>query len=224
MVTFIIAGLIAGVNPKEMPSSILFITIAVNAAMWIVIMAVIIPKLGLPENIHLKTKECIKHYFIGLGLMYLTMIFMGILLQLSNYQPQTQEVASQIIIMGKENIFLALIGPAILIPVIEEFLFRSVLYRSIKVSLSPLIAALISAGVFGLVHGEFDVIPQLIALGLVFTYIYEKSGSIMVASALHATNNSVAIIFMIYGPEIVEWLQATEKQLQSAGFGLLISG
>ena len=210
---FIIAGKITGLHPTNMSSATIFISISANATLWIIITSVINLKLDLPKFDSKHIKEHFITYLSGVGLLYLIMFFLGLLFHYTGFKPQTQNVAEQVKLMGQTSIFLVILGPAILIPAVEELLFRGLLYRSIKRSLSPLIAAIISATLFGLAHMEPDTMPQLIIIGLILTYVYEKSGSIYVPIALHATNNFISVMVLVHGKEIEAFL----KSLTQAG-------
>ncbi|MCM8542630.1 MAG: CPBP family intramembrane metalloprotease, partial [Lentisphaeraceae bacterium] len=173
-----------------------------NAFLWIIISTIIIKILRLPKYDSKKIDEQWTFYIIGVLLLYTSMILFGYLAQEVGFTPKKQDVAKQVIQMSETSIFLVILGPALLIPIVEELLFRSLLYRSLKFSLSPLLAAIISASLFGFAHIEPDTIPQLIIIGLILSYVYEKSGSIIIPIALHATNNFVTIIILVYFPKL----------------------
>lgn len=200
--SFIIAGQITGRVLQEMSSAAKFISISANAFLWIIISTIIIKILRLPKYDSKKIDEQWTFYIIGVLLLYTSMILFGYLAQEVGFTPKKQDVAKQVIQMSETSIFLVILGPALLIPIVEELLFRSLLYRSLKFSLSPLLAAIISASLFGFAHIEPDTIPQLIIIGLILSYVYEKSGSIIIPIALHATNNFVTIIILVYFPKL----------------------
>lgn len=205
---FIIAGIVTGLHPTKMSYAAKFISISANATLWIVISSFLNSKLDLPKFDAKPIKEHFITYLSGVGLLYPILLILGMLFYYTGFKPQTQNVAEQVKLMGQTSIFLVILGPAILIPAVEELLFRGILYRSIKRSLSPLIAAIISATLFGAAHMEPDTMPQLIIIGLILTYVYEKSGSIYVPIALHATNNFNSVMVLIYGKEIEAFLKS----------------
>lgn len=80
-------------------------------------------------------------------------------------------------------------------PLAEELLFRSVLFGSLRQATGPWGAALVTGGLFGVLHlgaGQDDLIPALVAFGAILALTYHYSGSLYVAIALHAANNAVA--------------------------------
>ena len=201
-----------GLKLEEISLATKFTAIAVNAAIWIGICLAVLPKLELPTF----EKKGIKHhaivYSIGVVILYTVMTLFGILMQLTDFKPSQQEVAKQVQQMSETSLFLIIIGPAILIPIVEELLFRGALYKSLKISQSPLAAAIISSILFGLAHLEPDTMPQLITIGFILAYVYEKSGSIIVPCLLHATNNFVSVMVLVYGEEIKAFLESLSQQ------------
>ncbi len=87
-------------------------------------------------------------------------------------------------------------------PVAEEIFFRGFVFGGLRARLSFVWAALISAAIFGAFHytgaGSLTVLPQLMALGLVQAWLYERSGSIYPTIALHMFNNAVAFALLTH--------------------------
>ncbi len=196
--TFVFMAKLMNQDIMKMSLDLKFYAVAVNAGLWIAIATSIIPKLPLPKMEVKTLEENLKIYLSGVGLLYLCSIIFNLILQTSNFKPQTQDVAKDVIKMSESSLFLIILGPVILIPLVEELLFRGLLHRSLKVTLAPKSASIIAATLFGLAHMEPDTIPQLIVIGLVLSYVYEKSGSIWVPAALHATNNFITVMILIY--------------------------
>ena len=84
----------------------------------------------------------------------------------------------------------------VLAPFAEEFLFRGFMYRCLRNRLRPLGAALVIGAVFGSIHYSgpetLELIPMLALLGFLFCMLYERTGSLYPAIALHAINNAIA--------------------------------
>lgn len=88
---------------------------------------------------------------------------------------------------------LLLVLGGLLAPLGEELLFRGVLFGWLR-RWGFVLAAIISAVVFGLAHGLNVVFPAAIVLGLLNAYVYEKSGSIWPSVIAHATNNTLVFV------------------------------
>lgn len=101
-----------------------------------------------------------------------------------------------------------LFGIVILVPIIEEVVFRRVLIGSLSRNIHPYVAILISSVVFGLLHGRVPEILGATVMGFVFGWLYYKSKSILPSILLHVFNNGF-FMFSLYqykqkGPSMLE--------------------
>ncbi|MHA1538520.1 MAG: lysostaphin resistance A-like protein [Alphaproteobacteria bacterium] len=96
--------------------------------------------------------------------------------------------------------YTALVGMlvigGILAPFAEELIFRGLAFGWLRRFWPVWPAALLSAGLFGLVHGLLPIMVAASAVGLVLALAYEKTGSLWSPVIIHATQNSVAIALM----------------------------
>jgi membrane protease YdiL (CAAX protease family) len=93
------------------------------------------------------------------------------------------------------NTLLLVIGAVVVIgvaPVCEELFFRGVLFRVLRQRLPFWPAAVADGILFGFVHGSLVILPVLAVLGIVFCYVYERTGSLFPTIALHSLNNTIA--------------------------------
>jgi membrane protease YdiL (CAAX protease family) len=83
----------------------------------------------------------------------------------------------------------------IVAPICEETCFRGMLFGGLRRRLPRLGAALLSGTIFGALHvfNGIEVVPPLIAFGVILALLYEKTGSILPGIALHVLNNAVAL-------------------------------
>ena len=100
-----------------------------------------------------------------------------------------------------ESTAVAIIAGVLIIvaaPVSEEIFFRGFMFGGLRRRLPFFLAGPIAGAIFGLFHytspDTWAVIPQLAVLGFLFTWVYERSGSILPTMLLHAVNNLVAFI------------------------------
>lgn len=84
-------------------------------------------------------------------------------------------------------------------PIFEEILFRGFLYNALKEKFSTFFSIFISSLIFSLFHGEIFVFLGIFFLGIVLSYIFEKTGNIWVCIGLHFSNNFFAnlVIFIL---------------------------
>ncbi len=81
-------------------------------------------------------------------------------------------------------------------PVSEEVCFRGMLFGGLRTRMPRILAALVSALIFGALHALTGItaVPPLIFFGFVLALLYERTGSIVPGIILHMLNNSVALI------------------------------
>lgn len=90
------------------------------------------------------------------------------------------------------GVWLSFATSVLVAPVVEETLFRGILFGSLTKRFSAVWAALISSIVFGLLHGQTNVIIYTFFLGLILCWLYKRSGSIVPGILLHLLNNIIA--------------------------------
>lgn len=88
------------------------------------------------------------------------------------------------------NVFLI----AVVAPIIEETLFRGLLFGGLKSYFGIWTAIVISAAIFSALHFELVGFVPRFALGVGLGYLYIKSGSIYPSIGLHSLNNLIAVL------------------------------
>ena len=82
-------------------------------------------------------------------------------------------------------------------PVVEELLFRGLMFGALRTRLGVLPSALIVGVAFGLVHVGGSPVAFLLPLALLGTMLcllYHRTGSLYPSMAVHAVNNSLAVV------------------------------
>ena len=98
--------------------------------------------------------------------------------------------------------FIGLILLAVVVaPVIEESVFRGGVYRYLKGRTSITLSLLISGLLFGMIHGNLQSLPGLVAVGICLGLAYELSGSLRVPMFFHAFFNLNSIIWILILPD-----------------------
>lgn len=102
------------------------------------------------------------------------------------------------IITGGGIFWVGLFLSAGVIPIVEEFFFRGLLYRGLRHHLSPNISILVSALLFGIAH--LDIVQGILAgiMGIFLAWMYEKSGSIYIPILMHVLNNTITFLIAWY--------------------------
>lgn len=82
---------------------------------------------------------------------------------------------------------------AIVAPLIEELLFRGLLYGYLRGRAGVVLSVIVSALVFAVLH---VVIPPLFVMGAILAVLAERNRSLWPSIALHATNNGLIVIII----------------------------
>lgn len=88
----------------------------------------------------------------------------------------------------------------IMAPIFEEIVFRGIIQKGlINKGVNPWKAIIISAVIFGLVHGNPWQFVGAVLLGTVLGLVYHKTKSLLLPILLHAFNNLCSSILIFYG-------------------------
>lgn len=110
-----------------------------------------------------------------------------------------------------------LIFAGILTPIVEELIFRRFLIGRLR-PLGEGMAIVISAAIFAVFHMNFTQIFFTFFCGLVWGYVYCRSGKFHYAVLLHMAYNSVYGILL---PYMTEWSLEAMDQIKSVGGTLM---
>lgn len=98
-------------------------------------------------------------------------------------------------VVWDKPIWLNLLYMAILPAVVEEYLFRGVLFQAFR-NCGLFKTAVITSLMFALAHGNLNQFLYAFACGLFFAYLVEASGSVYASMLAHLCLNSVTVILV----------------------------
>ena len=87
-----------------------------------------------------------------------------------------------------------LIFVGILAPVFEELFYRKAVIDRLR-RYGDLPAILLSGLAFGLVHGNFNQVFYTVAVGILLSFIYVKTGSVLYTISIHAAFNLIGGVY-----------------------------
>jgi len=96
-------------------------------------------------------------------------------------------------------------------PVLEEIMFRGIILHGYLKNYKPWTAILVSAFLFGLIHGNLAQGVSAFISGVLFGWIYWKTRSILLVIFLHFINNVLAFFSLLYIP--LEYIDKSSRQL-----------
>jgi len=110
------------------------------------------------------------------------------------------------------NVF-GIFSITIMAPLVEELLFRGAIQgHLLRIGIKPLYAIFISSAIFGIIHMNPAQIPFAFAIGLIFGWLYYRTGSVVPGIIGHFINNTIACIQMAtlteeeFNTKTIEWL------------------
>jgi len=103
--------------------------------------------------------------------------------------PQIETLAPVGLSLG--NFLLLLLLAGLLVPLAEELAFRGLLQGWLRERYGPGAGILLSALIFAAVHGIPMLMPALLLVGLLLGWLYERSGSLWPAVAMHGAFNAI---------------------------------
>ena len=111
--------------------------------------------------------------------------------------PQTPEWFEQIMnsILKNSPLWVTLISVSVFAPLFEEWLCRGIVLRGLLTKMNPAWAIVVSAAFFAVLHmNPWQALPAFM-LGVLFGYVYYKTGSLKLTMLMHFTNNTMSAIF-----------------------------
>jgi uncharacterized protein len=124
--------------------------------------------------------------------------------------------------MGSENtqnivriidyVPLAMIVAAVIGPILEEIVFRKIIFGFLYERFSFIISALISSVIFAFAHFEPEHVLLYSAMGFTFAFLYVKTKRIIVPIIAHVSMNSLVVLMQsIFREDIEKMIQEAEK-------------
>ncbi len=129
--------------------------------------------------------------------------------------PETQEALSIFDDYHWRDLLPHIILACVVAPVVEECLFRGMLYPCLKKFVSPSLAAILCGVVFGAIHMALPQLVALSVLGALLCFIYERSKRIWVPIFIHAVFNGFNVVIAIYLKDIEAYLKSLEQASQN---------
>jgi len=106
-----------------------------------------------------------------------------------------------------KNTAMLFMAMAVLVaPLVEETVFRGYLYPLFARSFGVAASVLLTGVLFGLMHGAqlgwtFGLVMVLVVVGIVFTFVRARTGSVFASYLLHLGYNSTIAVFTILGTQ-----------------------
>lgn len=129
----------------------------------------------------------------GLGVSGISFVWILLVEQLPSLQKSLDAMNTGSKNIAGGNLFGTFMIAVVCAPIIEELLFRGIVFRSIRKISSPWIAILISSALFGAYHMNLVQAVYATLMGIVAAIIYEKKANLLFPIFVHVANNTVAM-------------------------------
>lgn len=114
-----------------------------------------------------------------------------------------------------EKLPLFIIIVAIIGPILEEIIFRKILFGYFSRRFGFWLPAIISSLLFGAAHLDFTFLLTYAVMGMVFCFLYWKTQRILVPMVAHASMNAFVVLMQFALADQLQQYIKQMKQLQS---------
>ncbi|WP_431028196.1 lysostaphin resistance A-like protein [Lysinibacillus sp. LZ02] len=151
---------------------------------------------------------------IGWGIIGFFMVFVGQIVgasieMLLGIEAGSENTATLVEIAKLSPVMIIVI--ALIGPILEEFVFRRVVFGSLIQVQNFLFSAVISAVVFAAIHFDFTHIILYTICGLIFAFLYYKTKRLLTSIVAHILLNSFVCVVQLYGEKILQLYDAVPK-------------
>ncbi len=179
-----------------------YIMVAIELGYLLPVIVVLFIKKAKPITLGLR-KFKPENLAIGCGLIfgaYILIFVHNVILLAFGIAPQGEMLLD---LFEQEDFALLVFVGVIMAPFIEEIFFRGFVYCGLKQKYNWKTAALISSALFAIAHMQLVALIPTFLMGLVLTYLYQRSKSIWPGIILHLIVNSFAF-GMVY---LLSWME-----------------
>lgn len=149
---------------------------------------------------------------IGIFMAYAAQIIASLIeINVFGIQPGSENTEMLVEIVKDVQYFMVV--TAIVGPILEEIIFRKIIFGSLHKRFNFFISALISSLIFAAVHADFTHLLIYTAMGFTFAYLYVRTKRLIVPIAAHVAMNTLVLIVQIF---LADKIKEMEKQLETA--------
>ncbi len=142
------------------------------------------------KSIKLTVKDISLFSLLGISICF---IFNIIVYYLNNIWNFTNLYSERIVLI---NLVITIICTGILGPILEEYLFRGIVYNKLKKFNTKYNSMIITSLIFALLHNNYVNIIYAFLISLILTYVYEKYQTIKAPIIIHMVANTSVILFL----------------------------
>ncbi|MBE6583947.1 MAG: CPBP family intramembrane metalloprotease [Ruminococcaceae bacterium] len=199
---------------KDFYYSTLFLNIVTPVALYVFalpILLIIISSVEVkkPPKRKMGVGQWLVFLLIGFGVMYIGAFVGNFVMDYLSQMVGFDYSNSLDSIIDEENIWITAIFTVIVAPVGEELVFRKLIIDRTQ-KYGGAVCILLSAIVFGLMHGNFYQFFYCVGLGIILGYMYHSTGRVLPCILLHSAINFVGSVVPTWLSPALEGLEALD--------------
>ncbi len=97
----------------------------------------------------------------------------------------------------KQNTFAMLFIVSFLAPILEEIFFRGFILRTLANKMPTILASILTAAIFSLLHYPWQSFGQILLIGLILNHLTIRNNSVLPGVAFHILNNTIAFAILL---------------------------
>lgn len=163
--------------------------------------------------------DALKWSFIGI-FMALGAQYIAALIEMNLFGIEMGSENTEILVDVTKVIPLFIIVTSIIGPILEEIIFRKIIFGSLYNRFNFWIAAFISSLIFAAVHMDFEHLLIYSAMGFTFAFLYVKTKRIIVPIIAHISMNTLVVIVRVIFADDLQELENKLEQVQTIIGGL----
>ncbi|MDD4956445.1 MAG: CPBP family intramembrane metalloprotease [Candidatus Omnitrophica bacterium] len=136
-------------------------------------------------------------YVALLPVLVVVIMITYVVVKITGYQPPVQPIV-ELFLEEKADYILwfTVVFAAVFGPVAEEVFFRGFMYSALRNRFGMLPSMLVTASIFSVLHAHLVGLLPILALGMLLSYLYERTGSIIPSITVHITHNLVMLLLV----------------------------
>jgi len=198
--------------------------IYITMAVQVICIAILVPMYAKDNKrfnvVHVKINP-VAYFLVFLLGMSAAMFLNGALIMSGIYALLQDSYSNTSDVLYSDNVYLTYLTAVILAPVMEEVMFRGLIYKKLRTYCIFSLAALLSAIYFGVYHMNYLQFLYATALGMFLAYAFERFKSVKASILLHAGANLTSVVLST-NAKVGNFVFGTEQQLIAATFLALV--
>ncbi len=152
-----------------------------------------------------------KRYLWIVGISIPVAVGLNNLLLLANLAAYSEMFQATAELLAAPSMPMQILCCGIIIPIVEEYMFRGLIQRRMRRYMSPKKAILLSALLFGFYHGNLVQFIYGFLCGLLLAWLYETYGSLKAPIFSHMIMNTFVLVLDYFGG--FEWMFAKPMRM-----------